>query len=271
MLKLRIITALILMPLTLAALFYLPPYLFCILTGAITLIAATEWANLMELKTISRRFIYLAIVVALALFCARYILFPVILTVTFVWWLIAAVLVICYPRGSGWWGKSIILRGLMGLLVLVPCWVAINYIFIQEEGRLALLYLFVLIWGADSAAYFVGKKWGKNKLAPLVSPGKSIQGLFGALVFTVLLAVITQVLCRIPMERWHWGIGLSLLTVLFSILGDLFESMLKRNAGLKDSGNILPGHGGLLDRIDSLTAAAPVFAFGSWVLGTYLT
>jgi phosphatidate cytidylyltransferase len=151
----------------------------------------------------------------------------------------------------------------------VPCWVAINYIFIQHEGRLALLFLFILIWGADSAAYFVGKKWGKHKLAPQVSPGKSIEGMMGALVFTILLAIITQLLCRIPLERWHWGILLSLLTVIFSIVGDLFESMLKRNAGIKDSGNILPGHGGLLDRIDSLTAAAPVFAFGSWVIGTY--
>jgi phosphatidate cytidylyltransferase len=158
----------------------------------------------------------------------------------------------------------------MGAFVLVPCWASINYIRNQDEGPLGLLFLFVLIWGADSAAYFVGKKWGTKRLAPYVSPGKSWQGLMGALLVSTLIVLTTLWLCNVPFPIWPWAIVLSLVTVLFSIVGDLFESMIKRQAKVKDSGKLLPGHGGVLDRIDSLTAAAPIFVLGALLLGPYL-
>lgn len=187
---------------------------------------------------------------------------PYVLYVAFAWWFMACLLVVIYPRGHKAWGKSLFWRALMGILVLIPCWLAINFIRAAENGPFILLFLFVLIWGADSAAYFVGKKWGKHKLSPSVSPGKSWEGLIGALLITSFIALAVLGWSRIPYSVWPWAILLSFATVIFSVVGDLFESMLKRNVGLKDSGQLLPGHGGLLDRIDSLTAAAPVFALG---------
>jgi phosphatidate cytidylyltransferase len=185
------------------------------------------------------------------------------LFITLAWWLIALILVALYPRASQTWGQSVWMRGAMGLLVLIPCWRAINVIHGAEDGPYKLLFLFVLIWGADTFAYFAGRQWGKHKLAPNVSPGKTVQGLCGALFGTTVITVGALVLLGIPQQFWLCGMVLSMVTVLFSVLGDLFESMLKRNVGLKDSGQLLPGHGGILDRIDSLTAAAPIFALGA--------
>lgn len=270
MLKQRIITAIILIPLVLIILFFLSPAAFFILTAIMTLGAAWEWSNLMQLKKIASRLLYLLIVLFAAINSYR-IPMMTFFVCAFIWWLIATILILFYPRGSRWWSNSIVWRGLMGLLVLVPCFRAINFIRQNSMiGIYTLLFLFVLIWGADSVAYFVGKKWGKTKLAPLVSPGKSWQGLTGALVSSILIALLASWLMHVPLYALPWGIALSLITVLFSVVGDLFESMLKRQAGLKDSGKLLPGHGGLLDRIDSLTAAAPVFSLGIILLGKYL-
>lgn len=271
MLKLRIITAVILIGIIFAVLFYLPPLAFFFLTVFIALTGAWEWSNLMELKKTSQRILYL-VLVAITFFAALYIPILLIFFATFLWWLFALVLILLYPRWRHWWGKSVYWRGLMGLLVLVPCWVAFNFIRSANDGDgvYALLFLFALIAGADSAAYFVGKKWGKNKLAPHVSPGKSLQGLGGAVLYSLLIALVALWTSHIPLQVWPWAMGLSLITVLFSVVGDLFESMLKRQANLKDSGYLLPGHGGLLDRIDSYTAAAPIFALGAMLLGMYL-
>lgn len=269
MLKQRILTALILIPLTLLVLYYLPPVPFLILISFITLGAAWEWTNLMGLTSKKARFFYLLLTV-LAFVGVLFVPVGTLFIATFVWWIIASLLVIFYPRLSRLWSKGWIVRGLMGFLVLVPCWAAINFIRNQDDGFYRLLFLFVIIWGADSAAYFVGRKWGKTKLAPRVSPGKSVQGAIGAFIFTLFIVFGVVLFLDISKDLWLWCFAISLITVLFSIMGDLFESMLKREAGLKDSGNILPGHGGLLDRIDSLTAAAPVFVLGVLVLGTYL-
>lgn len=269
MLMQRIITAIILIPITLALLFFLPPIWFAILTGFVTLLAAWEWSALIGLKNLSARLIYVFIILFF-LWLTLFMHVVFIFLFTFLCWLIAVALVIFYPRASGWWSNHIFWRGVMGVIVLVPCWVAMNFIRNQSDGIYALLFLFVLIWGADSTAYFFGKAWGKHKLAPRVSPGKSIQGLVGALLFAVLSALVMQWIAQIPQSAWIWGVVLALITVLFSVVGDLFESMLKRQAGVKDSGQIIPGHGGLLDRIDSLTAAAPIFALGAILLGMYL-
>lgn len=269
MLMQRIITAIILAPLTLLLLFYSSAQAFCLVTGLVLLAAASEWTSFMELKTIPGRLAYLilaAIVFSLLLFVPVTTIF----ICAFAWWIVATFLVVLYPRASEWWSNSKIVRGIMGLVVLAPCWVAINTIRDQNDGIYALLFLFMLIWGADSAAYFVGRKWGKHKLAPLVSPGKSREGLYGAMIFSILVALVALWISGAPSALWPWAIILSLITVLFSIVGDLFESMMKRRVGLKDSGKLLPGHGGLLDRIDSLTAAAPVFVLGGMLLGTYV-
>lgn len=270
MLKYRILTALILVPLVLAILFFTPPLGFCLALSVLTLGAAWEWSNLMGLQKISHRIFYLA-VVFVALFNSLYIQTFIILSTAFVWWLFAAVLVIAYPRYHRAWSQGVLVRGAMGLFVLIPSWAALSYIRSQNEGIYAILFLFFLIWGADTAAYFSGKLFGKTKLAPAVSPGKSREGLYGALIYSVFFTLIILWITQAPTSIWIGGVILAVITVLFSVLGDLFESMLKRQIGIKDSGRLLPGHGGLLDRIDSLTAAAPTFAFGALLLGMYVS
>ena len=148
----HIITAMILIPLTLAGLFFLTPPWFCFFTGVISLGAAWEWSHLMELKSVLARIIYL--VISTIVFC--WILFSPITIVfmcTFVWWLFAVLLIITYPRGSERWSKSIITRGMMGLFVIAPCWAAINFMRNQNEGIYVLLFLFILIWGADCCLF----------------------------------------------------------------------------------------------------------------------
>lgn len=268
MLKQRIITAIILIAAILGVLFYSPPSVFCVVMGVIALGGTWEWTNLMGIKPASLRLIYVLIML-FVMFNTLFIPITLVLVFSFLWWLLATTLIMLYPRVQGW-AKGYLWRGLMGFAVLPPCWVALTYIRSQEQGLSALIFLFVLIWGADSAAYFVGKKWGKTKLASAVSPGKTIQGAAGALGFATLFTLSTLAFSSVSLQVWGWMVLLSVVTVSFSIVGDLFESMLKRQVNLKDSGHLLPGHGGLLDRIDSLTAAAPIFALGALLLGKYL-
>jgi phosphatidate cytidylyltransferase len=262
MLKQRILTALILIPIFVFLVLKLSQPAFMILTAIIVLWGAWEWSAFMGVVNFPHVFFY-PLVLSLLLIPSLMIPLEPLLCLTLVWWLIALVLVVLYPKASQTWGRSIWIRGLMGFLVLIPCWRAINFIHGADEGPYKLLFLFVLIWGADTFAFFAGRQWGKHKLAPHVSPGKSLQGLCGALVGTAIITVGALFLFGIPQRYWLGGMALSMATVLFSVLGDLFESMLKRNVGLKDSGQLLPGHGGILDRIDSLTAAAPIFALGA--------
>jgi phosphatidate cytidylyltransferase len=264
MFKLRILTAIILIPLFTLLLLKLSPSGFMYFTSCFVLLGAWEWSSLMGLEKVPYRLCYSAAMYGFLTF-PLFAPTQIVLLLAVIGWLIAFILVWLYPKGTKVWGKGIYLRGLMGLFVLVPTWRALNFLrdtdlFGLGNGPYVLLYLFVLIWGADSGAYFSGKLWGRNKLAPHVSPGKTLQGLMGALGITILLAPL---LLLLPVAIPLWEIILlALLTVLFSVGGDLFESMLKRNVNLKDSGRLFPGHGGLLDRIDSLTAAAPLFALG---------
>ena len=261
MLKYRIFTALILIPLFVALVVYSSPIVFCVVTAALVVLCAYEWSLLMGVVRFPYTLIYPAIIL-FALVSSLWLKIPEALAVAFVWWLFALLLVCSYPKISETWGKGVTVRGFMGFFVLVPCWLSLNFIRNAGHGIAILLFLFVLIWGADTGAYFAGRKWGKNKLAPSVSPGKSLEGVLGALVTTVVISIAALMWLRPAYGEWWKFILLCLVTVLFSVLGDLFESMLKRKVGVKDSGKLLPGHGGILDRIDSLTAAAPIFALG---------
>lgn len=266
MLIYRLLTAAILIPLVLFLLFYLDPPAFCVGTGLFMLAAAAEWTSLMGLSSILARIAYLVLFAALLL-STLFIPTEAILFVATLWWIIALVLVLCYPRGKSWWSHRWV-KGVMGVFVLLPCWVALNVMRAEGSGIYIILFVFALIWGADSTAYFVGKRFGRTKLLPEVSPGKSWQGVMGALIYTVLAALMAIYLTgsKPPFAVVIGIVSLAVVTVIFSIIGDLFESMLKRDVGLKDSGCILPGHGGILDRIDSLTAAAPIYATGMLVL-----
>jgi phosphatidate cytidylyltransferase len=262
MLKQRVITAAILIPIFVWLLFYLPPKGFSLLTGLIVFWAATEWSLLMGITTTWRRLIFPVLMLAGLIVCYFYPASFYMIYLALPWWISMTFLVICYPKGRLMWSNSIVLRGVMGFFVLIPCWLALNYMRYAPSGSYILLYLFIMVWGADVGAYFTGKKWGRHKLLPLVSPGKSWEGLIGALITTLVLSLIVLLGYQFPLTSLPSIVLISMITILFSVVGDLFESMLKRNAGLKDSGTLLPGHGGILDRIDSLTAAAPIFVIG---------
>lgn len=272
MLRQRILTAIILIPLFVALILLLPAKHFSIVTGLIVLWGAWEWSGFLGIKHFPQNALYPSIIFLLLLMLMYFlyhheISVQIILYASLVFWTLALVLVLIYPKASHFWGSGMIMRGLMGVMVLLPCWVSLNFIRLFPNGPFLVLFLFVLVWTADTGAYFAGKWWGKQKLIPEVSPGKTWQGLFGALISTILLVAGIALWFHSPAAVWQPLLILSLTTVLFSILGDLFESMLKRKAKLKDSGNLLPGHGGILDRIDSLTAAAPMFALGALILG----
>jgi phosphatidate cytidylyltransferase len=275
LLKYRIITALILVPLVIAALFWLPPSGFAAATLVVCVLAAWEWGQFCGLSSRSQR-VWLAVLCGLlltlmlvtmpayqhAIYSLRVSLF---LWLALAWWCLALLMVMSYPNSAALWRDSIVLRVLFGVLTLVPFFwgmVALRQVHYGQDHYLGawwLLYVMLLVWGADSGAYAFGRLFGKHKLAPKVSPGKTLQGLAGGLLTAALISWLFARYVPLHVEV-SVLLSCSILATLASVLGDLTESMFKREAGIKDSGNLIPGHGGILDRIDSLTAAVPVFA-----------
>ncbi|WP_111412881.1 phosphatidate cytidylyltransferase [Billgrantia lactosivorans] len=259
MLRQRIITAAWLTPLMLAGLFGLAGGAFAAFTGVVVLLAAWEWTNLAGVAATRRR---LALVAGLALLMvllwwlgAALALWPLWLAVA--GWAINLYWVVRYPAQREQWGSTAV-RLAMGLWVLLPAWVGFNVL--RDAGGIWLLYVLLLVWGADIGAYFCGRAWGRRKLAPAVSPGKSWEGVAGGVGVTLLLALLFAAWQGLGATAGLGLMAVTALVTLVSVLGDLLESMLKRFRGIKDSSNLLPGHGGVLDRIDSLTAAVPLFA-----------
>jgi phosphatidate cytidylyltransferase len=182
----------------------------------------------------------------------------------FFWWMGNIFLVSQYPKFINVWFHPIYLRYLYALLLFIPSLVSIILIY-NSYGQFALLSLFLILWTADSGAYFVGSKMGKRKLAPMVSPGKSIEGLLGGIFSVVLLSIILLMTDLLPFQSFLF-VFVSAMTGIISVFGDLFESIIKREASAKDSSNLLPGHGGFLDRLDSLFAGAPIYYLGLTLL-----
>ncbi|PKH22802.1 phosphatidate cytidylyltransferase [Enterobacterales bacterium CwR94] len=275
MLKSRLITAFILIPVVIAALFLLPPAGFAITTLVICMLAAWEWGQLAGFKTRHQR-IWIAVLcgllLALMLFTlpayqhsADVLRIQTSLWVALGWWIVALLLVLTYPGSASMWRGSQPLRLLFGVLTIVPFFWGMlalrqfHYDTDHATGAWWLLYVMILVWGADSGAYLFGKMLGKHKLAPKVSPGKTWEGFIGGLITSALIACLFGWLAPLAVSTTVL-LTCSVVAALASVLGDLTESMFKREAGIKDSGNLIPGHGGILDRIDSLTAAVPVFA-----------
>jgi len=275
LLKYRIITALILIPIVIAALFLLPPLGFAIVTLAVCMLAAWEWGQLSGFSSRSQRvwlailcgFLLVAMMLSLPAYRQSVHLPQVTMTLwaSLVWWIAAFLMVIFYPASATLWRNSRVLRLVFGLLTIVPFFwgmVALRqygYAENHHTGAWWLLYVMLLVWGADSGAFLFGKLFGKHKLAPKVSPGKTWEGLIGGLVTSALISWLFG--RYVPLNVVPATLLMcSVVAALASVLGDLTESMFKREAGIKDSGNLIPGHGGILDRIDSLTAAVPVFA-----------
>jgi phosphatidate cytidylyltransferase len=264
----RIVTALVLVAVVLSCMFatqsHYPMFILMILAAGV---AGYEWFKLMPRTeaTVSKPKAWayggsVALVSTLALFyndAALLLWAASILT-----WLGSIYWVKNFPESDSWYNGSLNLIG----FILISAAVTALYA-TWHSSPWWLMYLFLLVWGADSGAYFVGRKFGKNKLAPNVSPNKSVEGLYGGIATTIIIMFVVQYFyLNLTALQLILFLILSLITVFASVLGDLFESMVKRRAGIKDSGRVLPGHGGVLDRIDSLLAAAPVFAAGIYVL-----
>lgn len=263
MLKQRLLTILFLAPLLFAAIFFLPVWGFVLLAVAIFSWGGWEWLHLCGVQALWQKIASLVIFWG-CLFLAHKFSFQI-LILSLVWWLIALYFVLHYSVFNRLWQQHLCLKLLIGLLFLVPAWVAINILRIEPQGSLLVFIALVLVWMTDIGAYVFGKIWGKHKLAPHISPGKTIEGLIGGTVATLVIAMVMGWFMFASTEKWLKFILLTLVVSLVSVLGDLFESMVKRQSGAKDSGFGLPGHGGILDRLDSLAAAVPIFTIG-WLL-----
>lgn len=271
MLKQRVITALILAPLVIAGVLFLPTEILAWLLALVVAVGAREWALLSGIQAFANQLLYSLLVLS-AMLALFYLLphtaYTWLVGLSVLWWVIALFRLARFQGGETSQAGFEPLRALEGVVVLVPAWSALVLLHQRPaDGPVLVLFLLILIWGADVGAYFAGHRWGKNKLAPQVSPGKTREGVYGAMA--------TALLCGLFLVWWLGAtptqsvlvLLLCLVTMLFSVVGDLFESLLKRRRGIKDSGTLLPGHGGMLDRIDSLTAAAPVFTLGLLLLG----
>lgn len=268
MLKQRIVTAVVLLAGFLSALYFLPLDWLMILAAAVVGLAGWEWSNMMGLRSKGLRFVYVVVTLAFVYGCYWWTFLqsgvPVergqaLLMAGAGWWCLALLLVFSYPRASSLWG-SVAGKAVMGWLVLLPMWVAMALLMYQvNDGKVYLLLALSVVVLMDTGGYFAGRKFGRRKLMPAVSPGKTLEGFFGGLAVNVLVLIFVAWYKQVSTpELFNWAI-LILVTACASVLGDLLESMVKRHRQIKDSGHILPGHGGVLDRIDGVTSALPVF------------
>jgi phosphatidate cytidylyltransferase len=265
----RLVTAAVLTPLVAAALLFLQTPYVAAICAALFLIGLWEWSRLVGVAEPVPRAFYLTANIAMmaALAWGGRQLFGMIALVGVCWWLLAILWLwrVDFGRDGGGWSRSLKLAA--GTLSIIPAWCALVLLHygtstpshVDTSGpRWALLAL-GMVWGADSAAYFIGVRWGRKKLVPHISPGKTWAGLWGGVlgVLTVGLLGAWLVVGMKPAQLPFMAV-LALITLAASVVGDLFESLMKRHSGCKDSGTLIPGHGGVLDRIDSVLAALPV-------------
>ena len=257
MLKQRVVTALVLLGILVLILFFLPAAAVVAAFALIAALAAWEWSRLLLASRLGRTLFPLWILAC----CGLCLLYPQLqllmcaLAAGF-WLLVPVWLARRWPLPHGVMGY------LIGTVVLLPTWIAMTRL--HDMGPWVLLAALALVWAADIAAYFVGRALGRHKLAPAISPGKTWEGAAGAvmggLAYVFLLRQYAGL--SIPVNLFMLALGTTLL-VAVSIVGDLLESMIKRQAGVKDSSQLLPGHGGILDRIDSLTATLPMLVLAN--------
>ncbi len=274
MLSQRVITAAVLLPLFVAAVWYLPTPWFGVLAGMIVCLGAWEWSGLAGLSSFRLRLPFVGLVAVLlavvyelkANVWSQLLLFSAVAG-----WFLVAVLILSVEKRVVVIPASRMVRAMLGVLVLVPSWLGLILLHAGgPDSRVILLFLVALIAAADIAAYFSGRRWGSHRLAPVISPGKTREGLWGALAGALPVALGYALIDNIQGIELLVFLILCLVTVLFSVAGDLLESLIKRSAGRKDSGTLLPGHGGVLDRIDSLTGAVPVFVTGLLLWSIFL-
>lgn len=262
MLRQRIITALAIGAVVLAGIFLLPHPAMQAVLALLVLLGAWEWSAFPGFASAAARMAYVALTavgVAATWYYAAGGDSMGVLYAAAIWWVIALLWVAAAPAAVNRASAAV-----AGFLVLVPTWLAL--VKLHALSPALMLYFLLLVVATDVGAYFSGRAFGRNKLAPRVSPGKTWEGVAGGLLGAGLIAVLGVVWFQLPTMAF---IGVSAVAVVASIVGDLTESLFKRHAGVKDSGSLLPGHGGILDRVDSVTAAAPVFVVGLERLGLF--
>jgi phosphatidate cytidylyltransferase len=263
-LRKRILTAVVLGAALLAILFWLPEWATVAVVTLMVLFGAWEWSAFLRLGAPQARVGYVLLVGVLLWLAWGFSAVPeqlrLILTVAVLWWLLALGWIMFAPRRVSPWAAAA-----AGILALVPSWLALVRLRLTlPDGAQWVLFALVLVWVADIGAFFFGRLFGRTRLAPEVSPGKTWEGVFGGIAVSTLVAIIGSHWFQVPLAAF---LPLCLAAVGFSVVGDLTESLLKRFAGIKDSGSVFPGHGGVMDRIDSLTGAAPVLLLGLSLLG----
>ncbi|MBE9538356.1 MAG: phosphatidate cytidylyltransferase [Proteobacteria bacterium] len=277
MLRQRVITGLIMVAGFLAAIAFVPLVGLAVVFGVIVCLGGWEWARLAGWSSTAARALYVLVLVV----CMG-VLYQLcdfggtpesqkvqpFLGLACLWWSVALLWVKAYPASGVLWG-TVVMRSLMGLLMLALAWMSAIFLLSLSRGGMLMVAMVLVVATADIGAYFAGKTFGKHKLAPAVSPAKTWEGFWGGVLACLLLSILAWYL--LPVQMAHIGFGsvaaVVLVTGVASVVGDLTVSMVKRESGVKDSGNLLPGHGGVLDRLDSLCAAAPVFALGLLLVG----
>lgn len=260
-LKARFLTALILMPLVLLSIIYAHPFVLVGMLLAVLAVAACEWFTLIPLTKKIHQMLYGVLLILGLGGCV--IGFPLWIIISLVVWLAIILAVLTYPRSEAVWGRPVVV-GFLGVLLLPlsGCVLAAMYEHVYGVGL--IIYVLGLVIAADSGAYFAGNLWGRHALIPKVSSGKTIEGSLGGFVLPMVVAWVGALVWS-PVSWFAW-FGLAFVTTVMSMFGDLFMSMLKRRSHVKDTGSLLPGHGGVLDRIDSLLAALPCFYVGLYYL-----
>jgi phosphatidate cytidylyltransferase len=259
----RVVTALGLAVLLIAVLFFASPTVTIVALGLVVIVGGWEWSAFLALG-IGGRLAYVLLLGLLALAALRYAgsgsAFIWLMALALAWWVVALLWVAFAPAQG-----TRVAAAVAGIVTLIPTWIALLRIDLGFAfGARWALFILALAFAADTGAFFAGRSFGRSPLAPRVSPHKTWEGVLGGMLLALVIAVAGAVYFRQP---WASFVGLCLIAAAFSVVGDLTESMLKRHVNLKDSGRLFPGHGGVLDRIDSVTAATPVMALGLVWLG----
>lgn len=261
----RLITVIILVPLVIWLILGTTVAVFQIFSAVFCLLAAWEWASLMGMSNNFNKAVYVILLLG-GLSIVQFIPYIYVLWLAVIWWLIAIIILWGYVRKQAY-TKKVFINGAIGFLCIVPAWVGLNSLRAGPDGAQYVILFLFLLWATDTGAYLVGMRYGKKKLAPTLSPGKTMEGVIGGFVLMLVFLFIGLFVFKISSDKWLGLAILAVVMVFFSIIGDLFESLFKRIAKVKDSGHMIPGHGGILDRLDSLLAAAPIFALGLILFG----
>ena len=270
MLKQRVITAAILIPFVIWSILYASAEGFTYGLAVILFLASREWNKMAGVESVFGGLTFSVIITICFLFLenlANIEFIQYVIYLSLVWWLFSLPFLFSFPFKASHVLQQKYAKIIVGFLMLLSTFLALNLLRNSADyGSDYVIYLLVIIWIADSGAYFAGRTFGKHKLIPNVSPGKSWEGVAGGVTATTITSIFALEALNISSAATLFFVLLTFITVIYSIIGDLSESMFKRMANIKDSGNILPGHGGILDRIDSLTSALPIFISGLWLM-----